>query len=115
MSGKSRVYPGHWKTLSHKIRHERARGRCECMGECGLHRTHPGPRRCEEINNTPAKWAKGMVVLTVAHLCQNSTCEDETHLKAMCNRCHLRYDVKQHQQNSYRTRREGKALGDLFA
>ena len=114
MSGKARIYPGHWKTLSHKIRHERARGRCECMGECGLHRTHPGPRRCEEVNNTPAKWAKGVVVLTVAHLCRDSTCEDETHLKAMCNRCHLRYDVKQHQQNSYRTRREGKAMGDLF-
>ena len=114
MSGKARIYPGHWKTLSHKIRHGRAQGRCECMGECGLHRTHPGPRRCEEVNQTPAKWAKGTVVLTVAHLCQDSTCEDETHLKAMCNRCHLRYDVKQHQQNSYRTRREGKALGDLF-
>ncbi len=114
MSGRSRVYPAFWKTLSHKIRVERAKGRCECTGECGLHRTHPGPRRCVELNGQPAKWAKGTVVLTTAHLCQDSTCDDETHLKAMCNRCHLRYDVKQHQSNAFRTRREGKALGELF-
>jgi len=114
MSGPTRAYPAHWKTLSRKIRYEIAQGRCMCMGECGLHRTHPGPRRCEEMDQQPAKWAKGIVVLTVAHLCQDSTCEDEAHMKAMCQRCHLRYDVKQHQANAYRTRREGKALGDLF-
>ncbi len=109
------VYPPHWKSLSRKMRYERAQGQCECEGECGLHRTHPGPRRCEERDRQPAKWAKGTVVLTVAHLCHDSECADESHLKAMCNRCHLRLDVKQHQQNAYRTRREGKAMADLFA
>lgn len=107
-------YPSNWKTLSHKVRFEIAKGRCQCEGECGLHRTHPGPRRCEEIDRQPAKWAKGTVVLTTAHLCQDSACDDETHLKAMCNRCHLRYDVKQHQRNAFLTRREGKAMGELF-
>lgn len=118
----SHAYPPHWKTLSHKIRFERAKGRCECTGECGLHRTHPGPRRCEERDREAAKWAKGTVVLTVAHLngpdgpCQcDPLCADEAHLKAMCNRCHLRYDVKLHQRNAFLTRREGKAMGDLFA
>ncbi len=114
MSGMARVYPSHWKALSHRIRVERAQGRCECEGECGLHRTHPGPRRCEELDRHPAKWAKGLVVLTVAHLCHDSTCDDEAHLKAMCNRCHLRLDVKQHQRNAYQTRRAGKAIGELF-
>ena len=109
-----RVYPATWKSLSHWIRVERAKGRCECEGECGLHRTHPGPRRCEEQNGQPAKWAKGQVVLTTAHLCQDSTCEKKHHLKAMCNRCHLRYDVKQHMKHAHETRRAGKALRDLF-
>lgn len=62
------TYPAEWKSLSWMIRYERAQGRCECTGECGLHRTHPGPRRCEEMDQRPAKWAKGTVVLTVAHL-----------------------------------------------
>lgn len=114
MSGHGRVYPAHWKSLSRRIRYERAKGQCECSGECGLHRTHPGPRRCVEMDQQPAQWAKGTVMLTVAHLCQDSTCGDEEHLKAMCQRCHLRYDVKQHVANAARTRMAGRAMGDLF-
>lgn len=60
-------YPKDWKQISLRIR-ERSGGRCECEGECGLHRTHPGPRRCTEMNGTKATWAKGKVILTVAHL-----------------------------------------------
>lgn len=107
-------YPKDWKAISLAIR-KRAEGRCECLGECGLHRTTPGPRRCVERNGEPAKWAKGKVVLTVAHL--NHTpmdCRPEN-LKAMCQRCHLRYDHDLHQRNSYETRRKGKAAADLFA
>src|SRR3990167_2751561 len=101
-------YPKNWKDISLAIR-ARSGGRCECHGECGLHRTTGGPRRCVERNGEPAKWAKGKVVLTVAHL--NHTPEDcrDENLKAMCQRCHLRYDLKHHQQNAYQTRRKGKA------
>ena len=107
-------YPKNWKDISLAIR-GRSGGRCECHGECGLHRTTGGPRRCVERNGEPAKWAKGKVVLTVAHL--NHTPEDcrDENLKAMCQRCHLRYDLKHHQQNAYQTRRKGKAAKDLFA
>ncbi len=111
---RKRVYPSEWKTLSRWVRYERAKGQCECGGECGLHRTHPGPRRCAERDGEPARWAKGNVVLTVAHLCQDSTCREKDHLKAMCNRCHLRYDVKQHVKNAHETRRAGAAVGELF-
>ncbi len=121
MSGKPREYPENWKSISQRVRFERAQGQCECSGECGLHRTHPGPRRCEERDRQLAKWAKGLVMLTVAHLnaeggpCRcEPLCADEAHLKAMCNRCHLRYDVKRHQRNAFLTRRAGKAAGDLF-
>lgn len=106
-------YPKDWKAISQAIR-ERAGGRCECEGECGLHRTTPGPRRCVEVNGEPAKWAKGKIVLTVAHL--NHTPEDvrPANLKAMCQRCHLRYDHDHHMKNAAQTRRKGKARAELF-
>jgi hypothetical protein len=118
-------YPDNWKELSQRIRYERAKGQCECEGECGLHRTNPGPRRCVERDREDAIWAKGKVMLTVAHLdyeggpcdCFERTgekCGIESHLKAMCNRCHLRIDVKQHQRNAAATRRAKKNNLDLF-
>lgn len=99
-----RKYPKDWKAISRSIR-DRSHGQCECAGECGLHRDHPGPRRCTEMHNHPAKWAKGKVILTVAHLNHiESDCRPEN-LKAMCQRCHLRYDSKHHQANAAKTRR----------
>jgi hypothetical protein len=96
-------YPKHWKAISAKIR-ARSGGQCECAGECGLHRTHPGPRRCMERNGDFARWANGRVILTVAHL--NHTPEDcrDENLKAMCQRCHLRYDQEHHMKNASATR-----------
>lgn len=100
-------YPKNWKEVSLRIR-ARAAGRCECMGACGLHRTTGGPRRCEERNGEPAKWAKGKVVLTVAHLDhQPENCADDN-LRTLCQRCHLRYDQAHHVANASRTRRERK-------
>lgn len=118
-------YPKDWKEISQKIRFDRANGQCECEGECGLHCTNPGPRRCVERNGEPAIWAKGKIVLTVAHLdaegdvcrCLAETgekCGIETHLKAMCNRCHLRYDHVTHKKNAAITRRKKKNNMELF-
>jgi 5-methylcytosine-specific restriction endonuclease McrA len=106
-------YPKDWKAISQRIR-ARADGQCECAGECGLHRDHPGPRRCTERNGEPAQWARGKVMLTVAHL--NHTPEDcrPENLKAMCQRCHLRYDRDLHAVNSAATRRKKKNNGELF-
>lgn len=56
-------YPKDWKDVSLAIK-ERAGWRCECKGECGLH----PEARCIEIHNAPAQFAKGIVILTVAHL-----------------------------------------------
>jgi hypothetical protein len=84
-------YPKDWKAISAAIR-LRAKNRCECLGECGLHHEH----RCIELNGEPAHFAKGKIVLTTAHL--NHTPEDcrPENLKAMCQRCHLRYDQELH-------------------
>ena len=111
MRRKKPLYPPEWAEVSLAIRTLRAAGQCECTGECGLHRTHPGPRRCVEINDHPAQWAKGKVVLTVAHLCLcEPLCADPQHLKAMCNRCHLRLDHPLHQRHAAETRRRAKEL-----
>jgi hypothetical protein len=93
-------YPPDWLRIRARIL-ERAKNadgipQCECMGECGLHRFTGGPRRCRELDGRPARFALGRVVLTIAHLCRKSECPRPDHLKAMCNRCHLRYDRRQH-------------------
>ena len=103
---------------------ERSGGRCECLGECGLHRWHPPePRRCVEVNGQPAVWARGMVVLTTAHLnaaggpCRcEPLCADPDHLRAMCQRCHLRYDAPRHAKHARATtaRKRGAGTFPLF-
>ncbi len=113
------LYPADWKAIVARVR-ERSGGQCECRGECGLHRTYPGPRRCEEMDRLPAKWAGGRVILTTAHRdypdgpcdCEERTglrCGNLDHLAHLCNRCHLRWDVEKHQKNARATRRR-KAL-----
>ncbi|HXJ71709.1 MAG TPA: hypothetical protein VNM37_02610 [Candidatus Dormibacteraeota bacterium] len=100
-------YPADWKVISARIK-ARSGGQCECEGECGLHRTHPGPRRCVERHGLLGRWMRGLVMLTVAHLNhQPADCRDEN-LKAMCQRCHLRYDIDHHQRNAAATRRRNK-------
>jgi hypothetical protein len=116
--------PPDWKAISKRIR-DRSGGQCECMGECGLHKTNPGPRRCCERNGQPAKWAKGKIVLTVAHLGvpkADGTPGDprdkmdvrDENLKALCQRCHLRYDIKEHMKNSAKTREAKKNKNHLL-
>lgn len=96
-------YPPDWKQIRSRILF-RADNQCECEGECGLHRSDPGPRRCCERHGTPARWAKGRVVLTIAHLNHDTTDNRPENLKAMCQRCHLRYDRDLHKQNAARSR-----------
>jgi len=53
-------------------------------------------------------------VLTVAHLNHEPLDVRDENLKALCQRCHLRYDIEHHQANARRTRRAKKAHGELF-
>jgi hypothetical protein len=92
-------YPKAWKQISLRIR-ERSEGRCECVAECGL---HPWGR-CVERHGRKAFFAKGSIVLTVAHLDHTpENCADDN-LKAMCQRCHLRYDRDHHAETARATR-----------
>lgn len=88
-------YPGNWKGISHRIRFDRAGGQCECEGACGLHHDH----RCEEVHGQPAKWAKGKIVLTTAHLDHQPENVSDDNLRALCQRCHLRYDAEHHKES----------------
>ena len=98
-------YPKNWKEISLAIR-ERSGGRCECLGECRLDHREVGETlyRCFERNGEKARTFRGKVVFTVAHLDhQPENCAPEN-LKAMCQRCHLRYDQPHHAKNAARTR-----------
>ncbi len=55
------------------------------------------------------------IVLTVAHLDHQPENCARDNLKALCQRCHLRYDAAHHARNSAATRAARRALGDLFA
>lgn len=96
-------YPPNWREISRSIRFDRAGGRCECTGQCGLHRG----RRCIERHGEPATFARGKVVLTTAHRDHDeANCADEN-LFAACQRCHLRYDRQHHKTSALKRQGQG--------
>lgn len=85
-------YCSDWKLRSRFIRFYRANNRCEVCGAKN-YRTHP---------ETGSK-----VILTVAHLDHDISNNSFFNLKAMCQRCHLKYDAKHHA----RSRKQSKLKG----
>ncbi len=109
---RAHLYGKDWREFSDSIRFDRAQSRCECRGQCGT-RHHGGIRegRCGSMHSTTVEYhADGKptrrvkIVLTVAHLCHDESCRKRRHVKAMCQRCHLRYDAHHHAQNASATR-----------
>ena len=71
------LYPDDWDDISHRIRFERAHGRCEW---CGAEHDRPHP-------------VTGSVVcLTTAHLDHDPANNADDNLAALCQRCHNKYD-----------------------
>ncbi len=118
-------YPPDWPLISDRIRFERAKGRCECRGECGHdHKEEAGrffaailtPKRCLATHNHNHPMTGSMVTLTTAHLDDTPENSDnpggvfvalpleESNLRAMCQRCHLNYDRHIHVANARETR-----------
>lgn len=93
-------YPANWRDLVAAVA-ARAGGRCECQGECG--RCRPG-ERCPCLNHQPSPVTGRKVTLTTAHLDHDTTHNDLTNLRHLCNGCHLRYDRNFHRRNATRTR-----------
>ena len=72
-----RKYPNNWKTIRAKIV-KRADGRCEL---------------CNAENYKP-HWKTGSrVILTVAHIDQDTLNNKDYNLLALCQRCHLKIDM----------------------
>lgn len=94
-------YPKDWRQIAERIK-RRAQDRCECLGECGGHAA--GVERCPERQYHQATTFNGTVVLTVAHLDHTPENCANHNLKAMCQRCHLRYDRDHHAKNAAATR-----------
>lgn len=113
-------YPPDWKQVRAAIL-KRARHCCE---ECGVpnhvYRIIMGRDEIWTRNPEQAEaWVLDgervtRVVITIAHLDHTPEHCDPANLKALCQRCHLAHDRDQHRQTFYATRRQGKALGDLF-
>lgn len=103
-------YPKNWAAISLRIRTERAGGRCECDGRCGI--DHGG--RCAAVNRQPHPITGSRVVLTVAHLDHQPENVDDANLMAACQRCHLRYDRDHHRETAAQTRRNAsESAGQL--
>ena len=112
-------YPDDWPEIRRRIL-ERSRDdaqedtrsiifpeRCECTGMCGAHE-----HRCERRNHEPIPGTALLddskpVILTVAHLDHTPENCDDANLRAMCQRCHLRYDAPR----KARERRERALVG----
>lgn len=95
-------YPDDWPEISHRIRFERAGGRCECEGECG----HDHDGRCEAKHGLPHPVTSSKVVLTTAHLNHKPEEREDHQLRAMCQRCHLAYDRDHHAATRARRKAE---------
>ncbi len=93
---------------------------CECTGECGRDHgreaaafVHVGPR-CGALHERPHPITGSRVVLTVAHLDHDPGHNAPSNLRAMCQRCHNRYDMPRRRAHARLTRRARYATGDLF-
>ena len=81
-------YPKNWKEIRAHIL-ERAGNKCE---------------RCGAVNYEPHPITGSKVVLTIAHLDNDTTHNTDDNLEAMCQKCHLAYDRDLHTINAAKTR-----------
>lgn len=98
------LYPDNWSQISRSIR-ERAGHRCEGS---------PAYPDCRAENRKPHPVTGSLVILTIGHLNHNPRDCSDDNLRCWCQRCHLTYDGRLHARNAAATRRNRRALGDLF-
>lgn len=111
-------YPKNWKELRAAVL-KRAKNKCEF---CGVENHTYGVRRTDgsfleySAMEVEAGFLDGdrviQIVLTVAHLDHDEENHDVKldRLAALCQRCHLRYDIGEKKKR----RKNKKAVGDLF-
>ena len=115
-------YPANWNEISRAIR-ERAGNRCEWPG-CGVRNHAVGSRDrfgvwhdeddIHALNSAVGESLFGdfpamiRIVLTVAHMDHDTTNNDPSNLKALCQKHHLNHDREHHMRNAAETRRRKK-------
>lgn len=92
-------YHPKWSLIVYLIKFKRAQNRCEW---CGIHNSKEHPI-------TGSK-----VVLSIAHINQDRTFNRFYNLAALCQRCHLNHDRKQHIFNRKYGRLTKYVCGKLF-
>jgi hypothetical protein len=126
------LYPIDWVSLSHMIRFERAKGRCEQCHRPHLQQvTHLGDGRWWDAEQQIWRSGQGRtlprapsgaipaprttyVVLACAHLDHDPTNNKPRNLAALCQRCHMIHDSAEHRRRRWWNRFRRFALGDLF-
>jgi len=121
-------YPADWPTIRERIR-ARSGDRCEW---CGVENHAIGfrhqdghfamlGRTQEDVGvECAAAEADGIkvirIVLTVAHVHDSDpgNCSDDN-LAHLCQRCHNKHDAPMRRQHAAESRRNRKAIGDMFA
>lgn len=104
-----KLYPGgsirskEWKAFRKSIL-ERAENRCEGT---------PHFPACRAENGKAHPDTGSRVVLTIAHMDHDETHADPERCRALCQRCHLRWDAPRHRASAARTRRRKAAQIDI--
>lgn len=126
-------YPKNWKELRAAVL-ERAGNKCEqccAPNHETVYRTDdghyilPGGETHDATTGKYVGMTRGSemndghfvrIVLTVAHLEHDELeTQDISRLRAWCQKCHLAYDHEHHMRNAHETRRNRKAMKDMFA
>lgn len=94
------LYPADWAEISHRIRFDRAAGKCEfCGARHGWYRGRNGmlwePSIIAELSLLEAA-GFSKIILTTAHLDHDPTNNAEENLRALCQKCHLAHDLPHH-------------------
>lgn len=94
---------------------ERIRGNIHCDAAGNGDMPYQDARICADLNNESAGYKVWIViVLTVAHLNHDVKDNRMENLAALCQRCHLTLDSKQHRENARKTIQNKKGLQSLF-
>jgi hypothetical protein len=116
------LYPKDWKAIRERIL---ARAQNACEG-CGVRNHATGFRDKDGTFHAIADDAELQtlaneqkvkpfrIVLTIAHIDHDVQNNDESNLRAWCQRCHLTHDAQHHAANARRTRERKRGQLRLF-
>ena len=67
----------------------------------------------DNINEANHGYRMAKTILTISHQDHDPTNNNPSNLRALCQRCHLRHDAKEHASNARKTRAKRSGQGEL--